>query len=98
VELTEHFLLLQDVIDKLSSYVTYLLHHEQWTDHMVTLMLDKAFNTRMFALNIHDPRSFLGPVSRNLHAENYATHWNRKYPSMGYLLAATPAMEDGQTL
>jgi hypothetical protein len=39
VELTEHFLLLQDVIDKLSSYVTYLLHHENWTDNMVTLML-----------------------------------------------------------
>jgi hypothetical protein len=98
VELTENFLLLQEVIDKLSSYVTYLLNHEQWTDHMVTLMLDNAFNTRMFVLNIHDPKSFLGPVSRNLHAESYATHWNRKYPSMGYLLAATPAMEDGQTL
>jgi hypothetical protein len=38
VELTEHFLLLQEVIDKLSSYVTYLLHHERWTDNMVTLM------------------------------------------------------------
>jgi len=98
VELTENFLQLQEVIEKLSSYVTYLLQHEQWTDHMVTIMLENAFNTRMFVINIHDPRSFLGPVSRNLHAESYATHWNRKYPSMGYLLAATPAMEDGQTL
>jgi hypothetical protein len=61
-------------------------------------MLENAFNKRMFILNIHDPRSFLGPVSRNLHAESFATLWNRKYPSMGYLLAAIPAMEDGQTL
>jgi hypothetical protein len=52
---------------------------------MVTLMLENAFNKRMFVLNIHDPRSFLGPVSRNLHAESFATLWNRKYPSMGYL-------------
>jgi hypothetical protein len=98
VELTEHFLLLQEVIDKLSSYVTYLLHNERWTENMVTLMLENAFNNRMFILNIHDPRSFLGPVSRNLHAESFATLWNRKYPSMGYLLAAIPAMEDGQIL
>jgi hypothetical protein len=98
VELTEHFLLLQDVIDKLSSYVTYLIYHERWTDNMVTLMLENAFNKRMFILNIHDPRSFLGPVSRNLHAESFATLWNRKYPSMGYLLAAIPTVDDGQTL
>ncbi len=86
VELTEHFLLLQDVIDKLSSYVTYLLHHEHWTNNMVTLMLEHAFNKRMFILNIHDHRSFLGPVSRSLHTESFATLWNRKYPSMGYLI------------
>jgi hypothetical protein len=98
VELTENFLLLQDVIDKLSSYVTYLLHHENWTDHMVTLMLENAFNKRMFIWNIHDPKSFLGPVSRSLHAESFATLWNRKYPSMGYLLAAIPTVDDGQTL